>query len=56
MTISFNLAHYALATRNTDLVIYLLKVMVDVNIPTFDMHNGLLNIFFSYRFYYSNNY
>ena len=35
------LAHYALASRNTDLVIYLLKIMIDVNLPTFDAHNGL---------------
>ncbi|CAF3397878.1 unnamed protein product [Rotaria sp. Silwood1] len=33
-------AHYALTTRNNDLTIYLLKVMVDVNLSTFDAHNG----------------
>ncbi|CAF4074344.1 unnamed protein product [Adineta steineri] len=33
-------AHYALATHNTDLVIYLLKVMIDVNLPTWDTYNG----------------
>ncbi|CAF1026975.1 unnamed protein product [Rotaria sordida] len=33
-------AHYALASRNNDLIIYLLKVMVDVNLSTFDAHNG----------------
>ncbi|CAF2223498.1 unnamed protein product, partial [Rotaria magnacalcarata] len=33
-------AHYALAHHNTDLVVYLLKVMVDVNLPTFDIHDG----------------
>jgi len=37
----FLVAHYALATRNTDLAIYLLKVMDDVNLSTFDAHNGL---------------
>jgi len=34
------LAHYALATRNTDLALFLLKVMVDVNVPTFEPHFG----------------
>ncbi|CAF3799543.1 unnamed protein product [Rotaria socialis] len=33
-------AHYALANHNTDLVVYLLKVMVEVNLPTFDIHHG----------------
>ncbi|CAF3000241.1 unnamed protein product [Rotaria sp. Silwood2] len=33
-------AHYALETRNNDLIVYLLKVMVDVNLSTFDAHNG----------------
>ncbi|CAF1445139.1 unnamed protein product [Adineta steineri] len=31
-------AHYALATRNTDLALFLLKVMDDVNVPTFERH------------------
>ncbi|UJR14177.1 hypothetical protein I4U23_001172 [Adineta vaga] len=31
-------AHYALATRNTDLALILLKVMDDVNVPTFESH------------------
>ena len=34
------LAHYALATRNTDLAVFLLKVMIDVNLATFEAHNG----------------
>ena len=34
------LAHYALATRNTDLALCLFKVMVDVNIATFEAHFG----------------
>ncbi|CAF1291486.1 unnamed protein product [Adineta ricciae] len=31
-------AHYALATRNTDLALFLIKVMDDVNSPTFETH------------------
>lgn len=34
------LAHYALATRNTDLALFLLKIMTDVNVPTFEPHLG----------------
>jgi len=34
------LAHYALATRNTDLALFLLKIMVDVNVATFEPHFG----------------
>jgi hypothetical protein len=43
------IAHYALANRKTDLAVYLLKVMLDVNLPTFDAHNGRFTIrsFFS---------
>jgi hypothetical protein len=37
----FVVAHYALASRNTDLAVYLLKVMIDVTLSTFDAHNGL---------------
>ena len=33
-------AHYAFATHNTDLAIYLLKVMIDVNLVTNDTHDG----------------
>ncbi|CAF0790496.1 unnamed protein product [Adineta ricciae] len=33
-------AHYAFATHNIDLAIYLLKVMIDVNLVTNDTHDG----------------
>ncbi|CAF3954305.1 unnamed protein product [Rotaria sp. Silwood2] len=31
-------AHYALATRNTDLALFLFKVMTDINVSTFEPH------------------